>query len=169
MDAEDFLAHYGVLGMKWGKRKRNPNYSDQQVKRDKQIYGARGVKRINKNLNKGDQISTARGAEKTRRDRVMGKNKYVRQVGKLAGGVVSGGIGFLAMRGIGAAVSSRSGSVAVRKVLGNDAGILVSGLSRNPVVQATVAAGAARVGYMLSGDIAVGLNMRAHGYDPNRR
>lgn len=170
---EEFLAHYGVKGMKWGKRKRNPNYSDQQVKRDKQVYGARGTKRINKNMNKGDQISTARAMEKTRRDRVMGRNKYARQAGKVAGA----GIGVAAVNlGISAAakaVNSQVGASVVNKLFGQATGNLINVsinvANQSPIVRAVASAGAAKVGTMLAGDAAVAVNMRAAGYDPSRK
>lgn len=165
---DEFLAHAGVKGMKWGKR-RNPGYSDQQIKRDTQVYGNRGAKRINSNLNKGDQISTARGDEKTRRDRVIGKNKYIRQGGKLVGGAASGAVGFVAMRAIGKAAATQAGQTLIRKLAGVEAGGLISMATNSLAVQGVVAAGAAKVGYMLAGDAAVAANMKIHGYDPSRR
>lgn len=32
----DSLEHVGVKGMKWGVRKKNPNYTNNQIKRDRQ-------------------------------------------------------------------------------------------------------------------------------------
>jgi hypothetical protein len=181
-DVEDFLAHYGVKGMRWGKRK-NPNYSDQQVKRDVQVYGKRGAKRINNSLNDGNSISVARGDEKTRRDGVMSKNKYVRQGGKAAGAVAGAGIGFLAVKGLGMLAESEFARKTVEKAMMGVGGKSfmqatrmyhvirepISTYTSTPAVQAVVAAGAAKVGHMLAGDIAVNTRMRMHGYDPNRK
>lgn len=166
--SEDPLAHSGVKGMQWGQR-RNPDYSKQQEKRDTQIYGRGGAKRINKNLNKGDQISTARGAEKTRRDRVISKNKYVRQGGKVAGAVAGVAIANIGLNLIGKAVSTDAGGAFANKLLGTYGASLVVEASHNPLIRIAVSAGAAKVGNMLSGDAAVAANMRAHGYDPNRK
>ncbi len=169
-DVEDFLAHYGVKGMKWGKRKAplNPNYSEQQYKRDSQVYGRRGANRINKNMHKGDQVSTARGMEKTRRDNVMAKNKYVRQAGKLGGGAVGAGVGFVASKGIAKAANSSLGQRFIMKTLGNHGPLAVNALN-SPIATAAIAAGSAKVGYMLAGDAAVAVRMRAHGYNQNRK
>lgn len=178
--SEDILVHYGVLGMKWGLRKdrrgRNPNYSDQQRKRDTQVYGKRGAKRINKKMNKGDQVSVARGDEKTRRDRVMGKNKYVRQVGKVGGTVLGGAIGYAVVSGLPKLSSSFKARAFLSKNIGAkatsaifDGTTKLANLVSDPMVKASVTAGSAAVGNMLSGDIAVNARMRAHGYDPNRR
>jgi len=172
--AEDaFIRHYGVRGMKWGKRNpRNENYSDQQIKRDTQVYGKSGAKRVNKQLNDGDSISVARGNEKTRRDRVMGKNKYVRQGGKVAGavgGVVVANVGLTALA---KSATSKIGQDIAGKILGPSGGSslrLVGELANNPAVRITASAGAAKVATMFAGDAAVSVNMRANGYDPNRK
>ena len=168
----NFLSHYGVPGMKWGK-KRNANYSDQQIKRDTQVYGRRGASRINKNMNKGDQISTARGAEKTRRDKVMGRNKYARQAGKFAGAVGGVALANVALTQLNRAANTMAGRTVVNKVFGSVAGEHIrQGLvfaNGSPIVRAAASVGAAKVGSMLAGDLGVSVNMRTNGYDPNRR
>ena len=167
------LEHHGVKGMKWGVRKdrgkRNPNYSDQQQKRDTQIYGRRGSKRINRSMNKGDQVSTARSREKTRRDRVMSKNKYYRQGGKIAGSgaaAIATNIGISKAR---KAMVTRTGSRFMSSILGREGAAMAYVALGNPAVRATAAIGAAKIASMASGDIAVSARMRAHGYDPNRK
>lgn len=190
---DEILAHYGILGMKWGVRRepganglvgkgKNPNYTSGQRKRDRQIYGGRGEKRINKALNKGDSISVARGSEKTRRDRVTSKNKYVRVTGKIVGaGAAIGAINI----GI-SAFKKAARSPATAKIVNNifesikpgsgrSANTVVTGARQlsifldSPHIRALASLGAAKAGEMLAGDIAVNTRMRAHGYDPNRK
>ena len=168
--ADDELEHAGVKGMKWGVRK-NPNYTSQQRRRDGQIYGRGGVRRINNNMNKGDQVSTARGFEKGRRDRVMGRNKYARQGGKVAGAVVGVVGANVAINLATNAATSRIGQSVANKVLGQygDLAVAAVAMANNPIIRVAASAGAARVGSMLAGDAAVSANMRVNGYDPNRR
>ena len=174
-ETADFLAHYGVLGMKWGKS-RNPNYTPQQVKRDRQLYGSKGVRRINKNLNAGDQISVARGVEVTRKNAVVGRNKYLRPGGKAlgaVGGVVAANV---AISSLTKAVKSRAVGQVILKVLGRRLGTnaavglwQVSKFLDTPKARLSASAGAAYVGNLMGGDIVVNANMRSHGYDPNRK
>lgn len=176
---EDFLAHYGVEGMRWGQRKNsdaNPDYSADQRKRDKQIYGRGGVRRINRNLNAGDSISTARGSEKTRRDAVLGRNKYVRQGGKVAGvvgGVVLANVGISALTNVAskAVYKTRYGKGLnwINMALTSDAMKQTISVLNTPQARVAASSGAAYVGNMLAGDIAVGINTRAAGYNPNRK
>lgn len=78
---QNYLVHYGVLGMKWGVRKNrsahNKNYSDKQRKNDRAFYGERGEKRINKKLNDGYGLRGARHFEAERKER---KEKLQRTV-----------------------------------------------------------------------------------------
>ena len=172
MNTSLYLQHYGVKGMKWGVRKnraKNLDYSDQQRKRDKQTYGSRGVKRINKAMNKGDRISVARGSEKTRRDKVMGRNKYVRQGGKLAGGAAGAVIGGVVYSKTNKALNNPKVINFMNNSLGTVNTAVLRMLVENPIARGAVMAGGAKVGYMMTGDAAVSANMRLYGYDPNRK
>lgn len=63
---DEFLIHHGVKGMRWGIRKdrnRNPNYSSKQRIRDRKLYGRGAERRINKRMNKGESVQSARHNE----------------------------------------------------------------------------------------------------------
>jgi len=63
---EGDLVHYGVKGMHWGVRKSTPTNSDynrSQRNYDRKNVGKGGVKRINRRMNKGADIKTARRQE----------------------------------------------------------------------------------------------------------
>jgi hypothetical protein len=60
------ISHYGVKGMHWGVRKNiptSPDYSRSQQDYDRRNFGQAGIKRINRRLNKGADIATARKQE----------------------------------------------------------------------------------------------------------
>lgn len=166
MNQEDYLAHHGVKGMRWGVRKeRASNYTDSQYNRDKAIYGKRGANRINKSMLSGNSVGTARSIEKTKRDTVLGKNKYYRQAGKVAVGVGSAVASFVGVN----ALASAKGKAVLSKVLGTSAATTISSLASQPVVKAIVVAGAAKSASMLGGDLAVSAHTHAYGYNPNRK
>lgn len=74
MTNNDYLAHYGVKGMKWGVRRssrQNPNYSETQRKQDVTLYGRGGERRINRSMNKGYNLKSARSKEVYRRDKAV--------------------------------------------------------------------------------------------------
>lgn len=86
----DYLIHYGVPGMKWGVRhdKWNKGYSEIQRKRDRKVYGKRGVKRINRDMNRyGDSVSGARSTEAGRINRARRTARIAGQIGTIIGGV----------------------------------------------------------------------------------
>ena len=91
----DYLIHYGVKGMKWGVRKepQNSSYSEKQRKRDLEVYGRGGVKRINRAMNDGSSISGARSKEAARINSARRKAQVAGQVGSTVGqigGAVAG-------------------------------------------------------------------------------
>lgn len=56
--SDEELTHFGVKGMRWGVRKKTPEvqnarYGSRQREDDLALYGKRGVKRINRSMNKG--------------------------------------------------------------------------------------------------------------------
>lgn len=85
----DYLAHYGVKGMKWGKRKaaQNSGYSSTQRKEDRNLYGAGGERRINRSMNRGNNVRSARSKEVLRRDKTVSR---ARRAGMAAGLVGTG-------------------------------------------------------------------------------
>lgn len=77
------LYHYGIKGMKWGVRryenkdgtltpagKKRYNYEDHQKKQDARLYGKRSVRRIQKRLDNGETLLSARNAEVRRRNKI---------------------------------------------------------------------------------------------------
>lgn len=73
---DDVLSHSGVKGMKWGVRKNessnapNASYSKSQRAYDRNNFNTSAVKRINKRMNEGQDIKSARKSEVKRRGRV---------------------------------------------------------------------------------------------------
>ena len=74
--SKEVIQHYGVKGMHWGQRKaeraaapRHPRYSSSAQAVDLKKFKQRGVDRINQNMHKGMDLTKARKAETTRRQR----------------------------------------------------------------------------------------------------
>jgi hypothetical protein len=66
--SSDTLQHFGVKGMRWGVRRRpNSGFSDDQRAEVRSQFGKRGVKRVNKRLNKGRTLDQAVRTERRRR------------------------------------------------------------------------------------------------------
>lgn len=100
-----FLYHYGIQGQRWGqrrfqnedgtytdegKRRRrnnsyNLNYSEEQRARDKRVYGRGGVRRINRHMNEGDGVATARSREASRINSTRRAAKVGGNIGALTG------------------------------------------------------------------------------------
>ena len=97
----DYLAHYGIKGMKWGvrryqrkdgsltsagKNRYNENYTEKQRKQDRAMYGNRAERRINRRMNEGYGVKGARSIEAQRRQR----NESIKKTAKRAGKAITG-------------------------------------------------------------------------------
>lgn len=77
-EVDAVLAHYGVKGMRWGKRHSSTrNYTSRDRTRDTGMYGTRGTKRIEENVKGGKTIKKAR------------RKEFRRQTGQVALGAAS--------------------------------------------------------------------------------
>lgn len=81
---DESLRHHGILGMHWGvrryqnkdgsltsagKKRYNKDYSSKQRTRDRKLYGSKAEKRINKRMNQGEGVQSARHDEVVRKER----------------------------------------------------------------------------------------------------
>lgn len=85
-DYSNELYHHGVLGMRWGKRKtpekQNSSYSSKQQKRDIALYGKKGAKRINREMNKGNSVQGARHYEVKRQENAQNRKRIAKKIAK---------------------------------------------------------------------------------------
>ena len=99
----DVLIHHGIKGMRWGVRRtpeqlghkdyKNPNYTEKQRQRDRQFYGKGGERRINRKLNDGQGLQSARNYESDRLHKARNTATSNGFVGRIGGGAIGGVIG----------------------------------------------------------------------------
>lgn len=159
---ETYLMHHGIKGQRWGvrryqnedgsytpagkKRRIAENYSEIQRRRDRQVYGSGGERRINRNMLDGDSISTARSREAERINNTRRAARVGGQIGGVAGGI--GGV---------------IGGVYLNKYLSKKYPDL-----NNPAIALIIDAGAATVGKQIGAYGGRAATMVARGYSPSK-
>lgn len=165
--SEVYLMHYGIKGQKWGiRRYQNEDgtrteagkerYSLEQYKRDRDVYGDRGARRIQKRvIGEGDSVSGARSREA---DRINSARKAA-----TSGGQIGRTVG-----AIGGAIGGVVASKYVVNFLEKKANIDLSDPGVRLAVQGAVSAGASTVGTYLGGQIGRASMMAVNGYSPRK-
>ena len=79
--------------MKWGvrrasKNKTNEKYTSARQKQDERLYGKRATKRVNKRLNNGETLVSARHSEVVRRDKKAARKKTLKKAAKVGASMV---------------------------------------------------------------------------------
>ena len=135
--------------MKWGVRKepQNSSYSEKQRKRDLEVYGRGGVKRINRSMNEGSSISGARSKEADRINKARRKATVAGQVGSTVG---------------------QMGGAAAGVILSKYAKTKISDEALQAATTPAISFGASTVGKTLGRYGAQSVTMLMYGYSPSK-
>ena len=133
--------HYGVKGMKWGVRKerQNPSYSEAQRKRDLDVYGRGGVKRINRSMNRGSSISGARSKEAARINQARRKAQIAGQVGNTVGQIGGAVAGLVLSKYAQQKISDETMQMAITPIISYGASTVAKQLGRYGAQDMTMA------------------------------
>lgn len=162
----NYISHHGIKGMKWGVRRfqnkdgsltpeGQKRYSDEQYRRDEQVYGRLGARRIQRDVEKrGESVSGARSVEARR----LKSARTRAQIGGQVGAGVGAGVGMIV--GLGA------GRIA-RDILREHGNMNIDDVT----VTALAGIGASTVGALgstLGRHVGRGTTMLSRGYSPSR-
>lgn len=129
---DDFLAHYGVKGMKWGERRaalkaerianrdsaREKGYTDRMRREDIRDMGIRGTRRVEKRVAGGEKINNARFKEFART-----KAQGAAFVASLIGGAVAINAASKGLSTLANNINTKRGAAAAATMLADSRGL----------------------------------------------